>query len=671
MKNLLTLLFLLISLHTFAGKVIKNPEIEYSAPWMKITEIELTKEATIVRATLAGGSAILNNTVLMERNSDKEYKLLRVEGIKESERAAEGTKCTIYFEPLAATVKEFNYIEVGNNPLSNFYGIKLQSKAKPSKKSTVFDPESLNYDYYMAQPFTPDNSWHFSNEPYKDLITPGKAHIKICLKKLPKEFGTNLPSVNMKYENQVSRKTETALASIDENSCYTMDIDIPYPLYVYIQPFGNIFIIPGDTLEVFSTLELAPDYQGPRYTTFRSKGESAIINTLLPKFVEKYGMKEYVHEEAQAMEKKGKDATQPTLERWANQANEILANENFRQALINSPLSTFGKDVVMVSAVANKCVEIEDVVSSYARSAKNHKQLDDGSWQVEENPNYVPLDLKPIYGTLMKNKELIYNNPIALSESNQWVFINRTIYGPLLFAFENIKDEKGNFIGQRRRDDYGMAGTFMNDLYLSQHANYDLEESLKCIKLGRAEGHEEEQLNWTSLTIGKALAGIHNVKVAQDITKEYRNFVKATEVGSADNGNGWTEEQNALWNKIVAPYKGNVLFIDFWGMSCGPCRAGMMSQKPTVEEMKNDAFKFIYVTTTEDQERGEKWMNENNIKGEHIYVTPEEWKRIENMINFNAIPRGVLVGKDGKLIESDFHVGNYRVEELRTFIEKF
>ena len=109
-----TLLSLLVSLQVMAGKVIKNPVIEYSASWMEITEIELTKEATIVRGVLRQGSSILNNTVLADRNTGKEFKFLRVEGVKAQERAtADGTPCTIYFEPLDASVKEFNYIEVG------------------------------------------------------------------------------------------------------------------------------------------------------------------------------------------------------------------------------------------------------------------------------------------------------------------------------------------------------------------------------------------------------------------------------------------------------------------------------------------------------------------------------------------------------------------------------
>lgn len=669
-----TLLSLLVSLQVIAGKVIKNPDIEYSASWMEITEIELTKEATIVRGVLRQGSSILNNTVLADRNTGKEFKFLRVEGVKAQERAtADGTPCTIYFEPLDTSVKEFNYIEVGNNPLGNYYGIRLQPKAKASKKSKVFDPESLDFDYYMSRPFTPDTAWHFSNKPYKNGFPSGKALVKIYVTKTPRELASMLPDVSARVSDQITRHEENAVASMDENNCYTLELDIPHQQFVYTNPFGDIYVAPGDTLEMFTTMEGAPDGRGPRFKTFRSNSESAMINTLLPKYLDKYGRKEYNYKEAEAMIAKGKDVTQPMLERWARQVNEMIADEAFRQALINSPLSTMGKDLVMISAVANKCIEIEDVADSYDYKKTINTQLEDGSWKSEPNSNYVPLDLKAVYGMLLKNKELIYNNPLAVSESSQWVFVNRTLFSPLLWQWETITNEQGIIVGQRRRDDYGMAGTFMNDLRLSQDIVNHMDNNLKEDKLGRLDehGHRDGILDYMANTVGETLAGIQNVQVAQAIVNEYRNFVKATETGGDEKGNNWTEEQNALWNKIVSPYKGYTLFLDFWAMSCGPCRAGMMSQKKLVEDMKDETVKFLYITTEDQKTSGEKWMADNNIKGEHIYITNNEWKQFETMLNFTAIPRGALVSKDGKLIEHDFHVGQFKSTELKKLAERF
>ena len=68
------LLTLLVSLQMMAGKVIKIQDIEYAPSWMTIKEVELTKDATIIRSTLEPGASILNNTVLVDRNTGKEYK---------------------------------------------------------------------------------------------------------------------------------------------------------------------------------------------------------------------------------------------------------------------------------------------------------------------------------------------------------------------------------------------------------------------------------------------------------------------------------------------------------------------------------------------------------------------------------------------------------------------
>jgi hypothetical protein len=90
-----------------------------------------------------------------------------------------------------------------------------------------------------------------------------------------------------------------------------------------------------------------------------------------------------------------------------------------------------------------------------------------------------------------------------------------------------------------------------------------------------------------------------------------------------------------------------------------------------VEEMKDEAVKFLYITTEDQKASGEKWMGDNTIKGEHIYITDNEWKQFETMLNFSAIPHGALVSKDGKLIEGDFHVDHFNSADLKKLAERF
>ena len=60
-------------------------------------------------------------------------------------------------------------------------------------------------------------------------------------------------------------------------------------------------------------------------------------------------------------------------------------------------------------------------------------------------------------------------------------------------------------------------------------------------------------------------------------------------------------------------------------------------------------------TTIEDspREHTEQWLTKNNIKGEHIYVTHNEWNLLAAKFNFYAIPFSIGVDKDGNIVSFD------------------
>ena len=62
-----------------------------------------------------------------------------------------------------------------------------------------------------------------------------------------------------------------------------------------------------------------------------------------------------------------------------------------------------------------------------------------------------------------------------------------------------------------------------------------------------------------------------------------------------------------------------MLFLDFWGMGCGPCRSGMIRQKPMLEKLSNRPFNALYIADGDDgMEACKKWLRKEGIKGEHI-----------------------------------------------------
>ena len=97
-------------------------------------------------------------------------------------------------------------------------------------------------------------------------------------------------------------------------------------------------------------------------------------------------------------------------------------------------------------------------------------------------------------------------------------------------------------------------------------------------------------------------------------------------------------------------------------MGCGPCRVAMLDEREKVERMKEKPVRFLYICDEKDSPRNisEQWMHENNIKGEHIYVTHEEWKQLSVKFQFTAIPFNLALDKDGNFVTREYLNSLYR-----------
>ena len=104
---------------------------------------------------------------------------------------------------------------------------------------------------------------------------------------------------------------------------------------------------------------------------------------------------------------------------------------------------------------------------------------------------------------------------------------------------------------------------------------------------------------------------------------------------------------DSIFQSIIEPYKGNVLYVDFWEMSCGPCRAKMLQMRDEVDANKDKPVKYLYITD-DTEERCRPFLEPNNIKGEHIHITRSEWGYLQEKFQFTGIPFTILFDKDGK-----------------------
>jgi len=121
---------------------------------------------------------------------------------------------------------------------------------------------------------------------------------------------------------------------------------------------------------------------------------------------------------------------------------------------------------------------------------------------------------------------------------------------------------------------------------------------------------------------------------------------------------------------LADKYPGKFLFIDFWGMSCGPCRAAIQQSKELRAEIaKRDDVKLIFIaeeSTPDGSEAYKKYVAEWLAGEEAVCVTNAEFSRLQEMFEFNCIPHYETITPDGYRVSED-----YRLRGYENFVEQF
>ena len=121
---------------------------------------------------------------------------------------------------------------------------------------------------------------------------------------------------------------------------------------------------------------------------------------------------------------------------------------------------------------------------------------------------------------------------------------------------------------------------------------------------------------------------------------------------------------------LLDKFPGKYLFIDFWGMSCGPCRAAIQQSKELRAEIaKRDDVKLIFIAeenTPDGSEAYKKYVAEWLAGEEAVCVSNAEFSRLQEMFEFNGIPHYETITPDGYRVSED-----YRLRGYENFVEQF
>ena len=108
-----------------------------------------------------------------------------------------------------------------------------------------------------------------------------------------------------------------------------------------------------------------------------------------------------------------------------------------------------------------------------------------------------------------------------------------------------------------------------------------------------------------------------------------------------------------LFRKLVEPFRGKWVYIDFWATTCGPCMHGIESSADERKKLAGrDDIELVFITGDRitPPEAYREYVDEN-LEGEVSYLLPKaQYVQLSTLFKFSAIPHNELVDPDGRIV---------------------
>ena len=132
-------------------------------------------------------------------------------------------------------------------------------------------------------------------------------------------------------------------------------------------------------------------------------------------------------------------------------------------------------------------------------------------------------------------------------------------------------------------------------------------------------------------------------------------------------------EATEVLRRLTDKYKGKYLLIDFWGMSCAPCRMAIQNSKPMREALRDDKdvdFLFIHAEGEAPEKEYRKFVTAY-LDGEDVQqISRSDYNKLMELFRFLGIPHYEPLDPDGNVVRdglryTDTPLFRSQVEELK------
>jgi thiol-disulfide isomerase/thioredoxin len=144
---------------------------------------------------------------------------------------------------------------------------------------------------------------------------------------------------------------------------------------------------------------------------------------------------------------------------------------------------------------------------------------------------------------------------------------------------------------------------------------------------------------------------ITNTYFTDVIDAEYGKLVVYMSNQNTENANIQTlSENSSVLKEIISKYANKVIYIDFWAPWCSPCMKEIPDTKNLQAYFKNEKeVVFIFLACECGEESWKATIANNQLTGEHIRLTTDQYNVLSSEFGFSGIPHHALIDKKGSI----------------------
>ena len=497
------------------------------------------------------------------------------------------------------------------------------------------------------------------------------------------QAGRDFVTFNVLGTDQFANQDFVRTVNIDPDGSFLEQIRLPHSGWVYFEGAE----IPPAFLAVGDTLEIQMDGANGD-ATFSGSGTTGEVNCIWPSLVTQFASKE-TRTPWEGLDRK---AMLEWKNRKVKELDQIASAIDADTIAALAGCSSYAKDVLKTSLLAMPLEQMLVALHQWRWRTRD----EDG----KSNPD-LTIRANAFFDFLSERQSYLMDNPLMIFAADGSGVINNMefhVFNAYLFLANDMEryskttdsDELGNY-----KENFILPHDYAPELHLEM-LDYDkghlvsvadyyamCSDSIRsrfglnntgfmmqlCLLHRVLDFDQEGAADWFLNRKAEELAGampqLTDPSICHHAVNAYRRFVIERE-GTVSTPAAATTLGDSLFHSIIERYAGNVIYMDFWGISCGPCRLGMLDQRPLVEQYKDAPVRFLYLCNEKDSPRepSQKFLTDNNIQGEHLFLSSDEWNLLASKFQFYAIPFTLLIDRQGQIVEKNVPPSAGKIDEL-------